>query len=138
MSTEDQPVRAMALTQQHGPRLLRYAAAGAAGTGMHYAVMFLLLGVLTPVLASTVGAALGAVVNFVLARRWVFADRRNLRFALPKFGFVALAVLGVNAAILSVMLLSLPVLPAQLIATGCAFLAGYVLNDAWSFHDRIH
>ncbi len=126
----------LAVPEEHAHRMLRYGAAGAMGTAAHYVLLFLLLGALGAVVASTIGAAIGALVNFLLARHWVFADRRELRFALPKFAVVAAVSLGVNAAILSLMILSLPVFSAQLVATGCAFLTGYVLNDAWTFYER--
>ena len=124
-----------ALTAPHRVKLVRYFFVGAAGTAVHYVLLFLLLDELGAVTASTVGAVAGGLTNFVLAHAWVFSGRASVRRALPRFAVVAAACLGVNAAILSLMILSLPVLPAQLVATGSAFLAGYVLNDLWSFRE---
>ncbi len=125
----------LAATGRRSP-LARYAVAGLLGTLMHYGLLFALLGITGPVPASTTGAVAGAIVNFLLARHWVFRDRQNVRYTFPKFLVVGVTVIGVNASILSLMILSLPVLPSQVVATGCAFLAGYVLNDLWSFGER--
>ena len=98
--------------------------------------MFLLLGVLTPVIASTVGALVGLVVNYQIARMWVFRGRDSLSYPFAKFFIVALTGVGVNAAILSLAILYSPVWTGQIVATGCALLSGYVLNDLWSFRAR--
>lgn len=122
----------------HRGRIFRYGLAGAAGTGVHYGLLFALLGVIGPLFASTVGAAAGAMLNFMLARDWVFTGRERLRLPLPKFFAVASLGLVVNAAILAVGLQLLPVLPSQLVATGFVFLAGYGMNNIWSFRDYGH
>ena len=80
--------------------VLRYAMVGATGTSLHYGLMYLLLGPLTPVVASTVGAAAGLVCNYALARIWVFAGRDSLSYPFVKFVLVALSGVGVNAAML--------------------------------------
>ena len=125
-----------AVAGRYGSTLLRYGCAGAVGTALHYALMLSLLDILTPVKASTVGACAGLVVTYRLARRWAFADRRAVRLPFIRFLLVALSSVGVNAAILSLMILSLPILPSQFIATACAFLAGFVINDIWSFTEH--
>lgn len=114
-------------------RILRYAAVGAAGTSLHYGLMYLLLAALTPVVASTIGASAGLVCNYALARIWVFAERDSLSYPFVKFVLVALGGVGVNAAILSLAVLSMPVWTAQVSATICTFFAGYTLNNLWSF-----
>lgn len=138
MQAESKTARNIALwpVMQGQFALLRYALAGAAGTILHYAVLVALLPILTPVVASTVGAIAGLIVNFQLAHKWVFQGRDGLRYPFVKFVIVAFAGIGVNAAILSLMILYLPVMAAQLVATACVFLVGYVLNDLWSFGGR--
>jgi len=125
-----------AVAARYGSTLLRYGCAGAVGTALHYALLLALLDVVTPVKASTIGACAGLVASYWLARRWVFADRRAIRLSFTKLLLVALGSVGVNAAILSLMILSMPILPSQLIATGCAFLAGFVINDIWRFSEH--
>ena len=135
MQAEPKTARSIALWPlvQGQAALLRYALAGAAGTLLHYTILFAFLPVLAPVIASTIGAIAGLIVNFQLAHRWVFRGRDGLRYPFVKFVVVALVGIGVNAAILSLMILYLPVLAGQLIATACVLLVGYVLNDLWSF-----
>jgi putative flippase GtrA len=121
------------LAAQRLAPLLRYAIVGGTGTSLHYGLMYLLLGSLTPVVASTIGAVAGLVCNYTLARAWVFADRESLSFPFVKFVLVALSGVGVNAAILSLAVLSMPVWTAQVCATICTFFAGFTLNNLWSF-----
>ena len=139
MQKKTQPVarRLPAFPDRQYARLLRYGCAGLAGTAVHYAVMFTLLDPVAAVTASTIGAVAGGLANFWLARRWVFSARRHLNLPLAKFAVTAIVVLGVNAAILSLLITALPVLPSQLGATACAFLVGYVVNDTWSFREHL-
>lgn len=122
-----------ALAVQRLAPLMRYGIAGAIGTSLHYGLMYLLLGPLTPVVASTIGAAAGLVCNYTLARVWVFAERESSSYSFVKFVVVALNGVGVNAAILSLTVLSMPVWTAQVCATICTFFASYTLNNLWSF-----
>jgi putative flippase GtrA len=54
----------------------------------------------SPVLGTAIGAACGAVTNFVLARRWIFRDsaggapEQALRYALVSLGSLGLNALG--------------------------------------------
>ena len=115
---------------------IRYAVAGLAGTSLHFFLLFALLDIAHPVPASTIGAVAGAILGFQLARRWVFRGYRNGQTTFPKFIFISAAGLGVNAAIVSLMVLSMPVFTSQVIATACVLITGYVLNDIWSFRER--
>jgi putative flippase GtrA len=122
---EQSPGRALALVTTQRIRRVRYLVAGASGTVVHYSVLFLLFDSLGAVIASTVGAVAGIVAIFAIARS-----------SPPRFTIIAMVCLGVNAAILSLMILSLPIFPAQLVASASAFLAGHALNDLWSFLER--
>ena len=74
-------------------RFLRFAAVGAVGTLAHYALLLALVeGADAPPLAGAIaGFMLGALVNYALARRLVFASTRSHAQALPRFFAVALA-----------------------------------------------
>ena len=114
-----------------------YACAGLAGIALQYAVLFLSPGAAgSPVVASTIGAMAGGVLCAGVARYGIFAGREKPRLPLFRFAIVATASVGVNAAILSLMILALPLLSAQLVATCCMVLAGYVLHDASRFRMR--
>ena len=119
------------------PQFLRYAAAGALGTGLHYAVLIGLVQFVRvdAVLASTVGAVVGAVVNYALNYRYTFGSDRAHRQALPRFALVAVAGIAVNALVMAgVLAFAGPhYLVAQVIATATVLAAGYLANRAWTF-----
>ena len=119
------------------PQFLLYAGAGAIGTVAHYGVLIALvqLAGAGPVAASTAGAIVGALVNYVLNHRYTFASRRAHRSALPRFLAVAGAGVLLNAAVLAVLLatVELHYLALQVVATCVVLVAGYVANRRWTF-----
>jgi putative flippase GtrA len=119
------------------PQFVRYAGAGAIGTGAHYAVLIALvqLAGTGAVAASTAGAVAGALVNYGLNHRYTFASRKAHAQALPRFAAVAVAGIALNALVLAATLAAFdpPYLVAQVVATGAVLLAGYVANRAWTF-----
>ena len=119
------------------PQFLRYAGAGAAGTGLHYAVLIALvqLARVDAVVASTAGAVAGALVNYTLNHRYTFASGRAHRHALPRFALVAAAGIVLNALVMAAVLAFAGphYLVAQVVATGTVLAAGYLANRAWTF-----
>jgi putative flippase GtrA len=119
------------------PQFLRYAAAGAAGTAVQYAVLVVLVQAagVGAVTASTLGAISGALVNYRLNHRYTFdSDKAHAR-ALPRFALVAIAGIAVNAAVVAMMIAWVTpyYLLAQLAATAVVLLFGFVVNRAWTF-----
>jgi putative flippase GtrA len=119
------------------PQFLRYASAGAIGTGAHFATLIALVqgGFASPVAASTAGAFLGALVNYLINYRFTFESRRAHVEALPRFALVAIAGIVLNAGVLAGLLTFAGphYLVAQLVATGAVVTAGYLANRAWTF-----
>ena len=119
------------------PQFFRYAGAGAVGTGIHYAMLITLvqLAHVGAVTASTVGAILGAIVNYALNHRYTFASRKAHGRALPRFALVAAAGIALNAIVLAAMLAlaNSNYLVAQIVATCAVLAAGYVANRTWTF-----
>ena len=70
-----------AFAQRYLNVLMRYAGVGIVGTSAHYLLLLGLSGLMNPVTASTIGAIVGMVLNFRLARRYVFADRSKKSLA---------------------------------------------------------
>ncbi|MDZ7622509.1 MAG: GtrA family protein [Candidatus Competibacteraceae bacterium] len=76
--------------------LLLYAVAGGIGTAIHYTTLLTLVS-LPPwgdspkgiLWATTIGAVLGAGVNYTLNKRCVFPGKHRDRQALPRFAVVA-------------------------------------------------
>ena len=119
-----------------GSQALRYAGAGMAGTVVQYAMVLALvpLGWRASV-ASTLGALVGAAVNYLSNRRWVFRSARTHAHALPRFAAVAAVGVVVNGAIMWSLVdrAGVDYLLAQVVATGCVFVAGFGINRRWTF-----
>lgn len=118
-------------------RFLRYTAAGAIGTAVHFSILAALVHFAgaAPVLASTAGAIAGALVNYAANHRYTFQSRRAHTVALPRFFLVATAGIALNALVLAATLALLPFhyLVAQAIATAVVLVAGFLANRRWTF-----
>lgn len=116
--------------------LIRYGLAGATGTSAHFAVLFATISIATPIIASTLGAIVGCIVNYYLARQFVFASTVPGNRALPRFVGVAAFGVAVNAAIIQTFVNFLPVGISQIIASATVFIVGFILNKLWTFNER--
>lgn len=120
-----------------GLQLVRYSAAGALGTALHYLTMFSLMAAFAvkPVVASTAGAILGALVNYGLNYRFTFRSDMPHRAAMPRFLLIAAIGLGLNALLLGWLLQlgGLPTLGAQLVATAGVLVFTFFANRTLTF-----
>jgi putative flippase GtrA len=117
-------------------QFLRYATAGAVGTLVQYATLVLLVQTQSAgaVVASTLGAIAGALVNYTLNHRFTFASGRPHGQALPRFAAVAVAGIALNALVVAMLVnAGAHYLVAQVAATAAVLLAGYLANRAWTF-----
>lgn len=118
-------------------RLIRFGMAGAVGTLAHYALLLgLVEGLGTrPMTGTAAGSLLGALVNYMLSRRLVFASVRRHREALPRFLLVAASSLVLNGALMFVMVekLGWHYLLSQVFTTGLLLLWNYIANARWTF-----
>lgn len=86
-------------------QLLRHQAGAGVATAVDFAAMIACVeaGLLAPVAATAVGAAAGAMTNFSLGRRWIFAARgggvapQAVRYALVSAASLGWNALGVHA-----------------------------------------
>jgi putative flippase GtrA len=119
------------------PQFFRYAGSGAVGTAVHYAVLIALVAFADAgaVEASTMGALVGAAVNYALNHRFTFRSRKAHGTAFPRFALVAAAGIVLNALVLAAVLaIAGPhYLVAQLVATCAVLAAGFLANRAWTF-----
>lgn len=115
----------------------KFALVGALGTGVHYAVMFALISAVAwrAETATTLGAACGAGVNYLLNYRFTFRSSARHRIALTKFLAVAIIGMAINVAIVATLTrpFALDPLPAQLAATAAVLAWGFFANRAWTF-----
>jgi putative flippase GtrA len=120
-------------------KLFRYGVVSAVGTPAHYLTLILLVeaGGIGPVYATIAGSAIGALVNYLLNRRYTFKSAKAHLDAGPKFVVVALGTGILNAVLvyLGVDLLGMHYLIVQVVATLIVFLSNFVLNSVWTFSE---
>jgi putative flippase GtrA len=128
-------------TLQNNKEIIRqffgFAAVGAIGTSGHYAILIGLVHFLglNPLLASTAGFVVGALVNYLLSYIFIFRSRKRHSEAISKFFVVALVGLGLNSMALSfgVYIAQWNYLVAQLAATAIVLFWNFVVNKIWTF-----
>jgi putative flippase GtrA len=117
-----------------------FAGIGAIGTGGHYAILLLLVQVIStdPVFASTVGFTVGALINYILNYRITFSSNKRHRETLTKFFSVAALGAVINGAIMSVGINMYDVhyLIIQMIATCIVLALNFTANKYWTFADK--
>ncbi|CAN5197809.1 hypothetical protein BH10PSE17_BH10PSE17_07820 [soil metagenome] len=88
-----------------------------------------------PLKGSIAGSFVGAVVNYLLNRRFVFVTQRAHHEALPRFLVVAGIALALNALSMQAWLAftSLPYLLAQVLTTALLLVFTYAGNAIWTF-----
>jgi putative flippase GtrA len=116
--------------------LVLYGGAGAIGTAVHFMVLFATLGIAEPVLASTLGAISGGIVNYFLARQFVFSSTASHASSAPKFLTVAVFGIAINAVVIKTFVGVLPIAINQALASGTVLLVGFSLNRIWTFDDH--
>lgn len=117
-------------------QFLAFCALGTVGTLSHYSV--LVLGVELggePIVFSTLGFIVGALVNYGLSYYYVFRSYNSHPRTLAKFFTVALFGLGFNTLVLSsaVYGLKLHYLVGQVLATGIVVIWNFIGNRWWTF-----
>jgi putative flippase GtrA len=121
-------------------QFLSFVLVGAAGTLLHYLALTVLvvLGILPPGLASAVGAALGACVNYWLNYRFTFASStRRHREMMPRYFAIAAIGAVANGLIVSQLsALGMHFLVAQLIATGTILVLNFLISKKWIFQKK--
>jgi putative flippase GtrA len=125
------------MTRSTSTHFLLFAAIGALGTMAHYVLMVVMvqgLGYGTVISAQT-GAALGALVNYVLNRRLNYRETRAHRHVAPRFVLVVCTGFVLNGLVVAGLtgLAGWHYLAAQLGATAVVLGWGFVGNHFWTF-----
>jgi len=118
-------------------QFLKFASVGAAATLAHYAVLLALkegTGI-SAVVASAIGALIGAGVSYLLNYRYTFAAKAAHTRTLPRFLTIAAVAFILNLALMSVGVwgLGLPYFPVQLCATAHILIVTFTANKVWTF-----
>jgi putative flippase GtrA len=120
-------------------KLMAFGLVGLIGTAAHYASLILLVEAagIGAVGATTVGFAVGALVNYFLNHRYTFKSEKAHLDAGPKFFLIALVTGALNALLvqLGVGILGIHYLPVQIAATLAVFLTNFALNSLWTFRE---
>lgn len=120
-----------------GSSFVCFVVVGGVATALHYAVMvgFVEWVGALPVVASALGFVVGAVVGYLLNRRFTFASARDHREALPRYVVVAAVGLIINVVALTVLLEVFDwfYLWAQVVATVVALFWNFGANRLWTF-----
>jgi len=118
-------------------QFLSFLAIGGLTTVVQYLVLIVLTETtdLDPVLGSTTGYLLGAIINYYLNYRVTFRSSEPHLVALPRFTVVATAGMVLNALIMFVATRSLDFsyLLSQIAASGCVLCWNFVVNRVWTY-----
>lgn len=116
-----------------------FAGIGVIGTGGHFLTLWTLVrSGADPLPASALGFVAGALINYVLNRRYTFASTIAHRRGLPKFFTVAAAGLVLNTLLMVVLLrhAGMHYLLAQALATATVLCWNFAGNRYWTFPER--
>lgn len=120
-------------------QFFRFAGVGAIGTLAHYVLLVMLVEMLrtNEVAASTAGATLGALVNYLLNRRYTFRSEKRHSEALTKFLIIAALGLTLNSLLMLIFveILNIYYLLAQVLSTGLVLVWNFLGNRFWTFRD---
>lgn len=116
---------------------VRFLVVGVLATAIHYSILLLLVQIFgfAPVLASSIGFSVSAVVNYLVNRRVTFSSSRGHAGAVPRFVIVALVGLSLNSGVVWLFAHELGwyYVLAQVIATGVAIFWNFFANKYWTF-----
>ncbi|HEX2265193.1 MAG TPA: GtrA family protein [Solirubrobacterales bacterium] len=120
-------------------QLFKFGLVGGSGYLVNLAVFALLAGSLglSPTLAAVGAFAVAVTNNFLWNRHWTFGPGDGpAHFQAARFFTVSLASLGLNLAVLQLLLVSsnLGELPAQAIAVAAAMPFNFLGNKLWTFN----
>jgi len=117
-----------------------FSGIGAIGTSGHYAALILLVQVLhaEPVVATTIGFVVGALINYLLNYRVTFNSNKRHREAFTRFFTVACLGAMMNGLIMAagINMLDLHYLVIQVVATCIVLAFNFIANKYWTFADN--
>jgi len=118
-------------------QFLLFAGIGTIGTIGHYTTLIILVQFWTidPVVASTFGFIVGAVVNYILNYHFTFESNKRHLEALSKFLIVATIGAGMNGYImhLGVNNTDINYMIVQIFATSIVLMWNFIVNKLWTF-----
>ncbi|HET6468411.1 MAG TPA: GtrA family protein [Geminicoccaceae bacterium] len=130
------PFPPLALLAQAG----RFLGAGGLATFCHWLllVLFVQAELLHPAPASSLGYAVAVMLNYQLRRRFVFRSQAPHRHVLPRYVLVVAAGFALNGGIMALgtVLVAVPYLWVQAVATGMVAVWNFAAHRLWTFYER--
>ncbi|MGH8203624.1 MAG: GtrA family protein [Steroidobacteraceae bacterium] len=118
-------------------RMLSFAAIGGIATALQYAILILLVEVLsvTALVASSIGFACSAALNYWLNYHLTFRSSKPHSDSGPKFMMIAAVGLGINSGIVAIgtEVARVNYLVVQVVATAFVLAWNFLANSAWTF-----
>ena len=115
----------------------KFVIVGVLATATQYAVLVLMVRILgaDPVIGSSCGYVISALLNYYLNYRLTFRSAQSHARALPRFALIAAIGLLINSSIVWLLSerASLPYLVAQIIATAIVLIWNFGANKKWTF-----
>ena len=125
-----------------GRKFFFFSGIGAFATAVQYAILVALVETiaLEPTLASTIGFAASACLNYILNYHLTFTSTKPHAEAAAKFGTIAALGLLLNALIMAAGTRGLDVhyVVVQVAATAIVLLWNFTGNYLWSFREADH
>ena len=115
-----------------------FAVVGAIGTSGHYLTLLILVEyfMISPIIASTAGFSVGAVINYFLNYFLTFKSSRRHREAMPRFILFASIGALLNALLMQTgITMGMNYLFAQIFATAMVLGVNFYLNRRWTFSE---
>ena len=118
-------------------QFIAFSGVGLVAAVAHYGVLIVLVegSSIAPVIATLWGFAAGAIVSYVLNRRFTFHSDQPHRTAVPRFLAVSVGGFLLNGLTMWVLneQWDVPYLAAQVIATGIVLFWNFSANRWWTF-----
>ena len=118
-------------------QFLMFAGIGAIGTIGHYTTLIVLVQfwMVDPVVASSFGFIVGAVINYILNYQFTFQSDKRHSEAITKFFIVAGIGAGINGLIMYIGVenTNINYMLVQIFATGIVLLWNFIVNKLWTF-----
>jgi dolichol-phosphate mannosyltransferase len=125
-------------------QMIRFGAVGAGGTLVNSVALWLLVrqAGLAVAPASLLATELAIIHNFLLNDRWTFraqARQRTWPRRLLRFNGVSLGGLCITVGVVfsATTMAHLPLIPANLLASGVVMIWNYLINSRWTWREPI-
>ena len=130
------PTEKFPLFHKLSAQFTKFAAAGGAGTALHYVILIVLVSRfhVPAAYAAFAAATAGACVVYLINQRYTFDSQRSHTQTLPRFALMAAVGAVLNGMVVGVLSVAgLYFLLAQMIATVVILVINFIVSKIWIF-----